>query len=202
MKRPHHDSLSDSELAGLVRDALPAPPEPWTAAEARARFERRTRAGNTALRGGAAAAVIVVLGVGLLLLSPAGQPELRARSAGRGEGQVLRLEAVLDRPGNAPLQATGPAAPVQEGVLFVVAVERSEGYLCLEEEDSGTWHRISSVEWPARAGRQPMTLGDGRLAVFHTELGPGRRSYRVLWDRESPNCSAPAASAERTLVWR
>jgi len=183
----------------MLRDAFAEleDPQPNTsAASIRAMARQRRRSGRRIWM--AAAAALMLCGGGAVLALALQSDDGRWK----GGGSEVSIELGYMVEGALGLDGVrGGPVDADEQVVFVVTVSEP-GYLCLEERTADGWNTVFPLRgdswsvppgehWPG--GQQPL--------AFHTDLGPGDREYRVLYDKTSPVCGSPAAAGSATIHW-
>lgn len=165
---------------------------------------RQRRGARRRWLGAAAAALLVAGGATLVMLSlgrpsedPLGPGRWRGVAAGGG---AVALDYAVEGPAGGVIDVVGPVTHEQR-VLFYVTTD-GEGFLCLEEQTTAGWERFfpaAGDSWTVSAGKH--WPGGEQPLSFRTDLGAGRRAYRVLFDPADPACVAPVDTDEITVVW-
>lgn len=180
-------------------------PQPTTSAvRIREMARQRSRSGRRWWLAAAAALVLFGGGVALVLAlgrSPGEEDDLGA-GRWRGAGGDVSVELGYMVEGALGLDGVrgGPVAADEQVVFFVTVSE--PGYLCLEERSVDGWNTVFPLpgnSWSVSPGEH--WPGGQQPQAFHTDLGPGDREYRVLYDKTSPVCGSPTAAGGATIHW-
>ena len=142
-------------------------------------------------------ATVAVLSFGGIGDDPQGPGRWRGGAAG---GSGVALDYAVEGTAGGVIDVVGPVT-LEQRVLFYVTTD-GEGFLCLEEQTTDGWERFFPAQgdsWTVSAGKH--WPGGEQPLSFRTELGAGRRAYRVLFDPADPACVAPSGNDEITVVW-
>ncbi len=187
--------MNDDELRRRLRRSA-AHPNPVPAQQLLDRARRRTHPSAYV----AAALLIVSAGLGLLALrAMPDEPQL----AMKGTRAPTQLSLLWVAEGDGSTRASLRSLTERQRVVFGTRGTFT-GFACLEEQQpNGTWLRVlppRGTSWPVAPGESLFQV-DGVPQAFRTDLDTGARSYRLLADAVSGDCSGAEVVAIEDLVW-
>ncbi len=187
--------MNDDELRRRLRRGA-ARPNPAQAQDLLDRTQRRTHPSAYV----AAALLVVSAGLGLLALRA--MPD-QPRLAMKGTASPTQLSLLWVAEGDGNTRASVRSLTEHQRVVFGTRGGFT-GFACLEEQQpNGSWLRVlppPGASWPVAPGEALFQL-DGVPQSFRTDLDAGARSYRLLADSVSGDCSGAEVVAIEDLVW-
>ena len=182
------------ELLGSLAD----PPSPRSADELLGMHRRRQ--GIRRVGGGlalAAGITLAILAVGPQTQAPA---DLTPRGEGMAPADVQLLYAVE---GQEVRRGDGRGVRADERVVFQ-ARSGGPGYLCMHEQSpDGSWALIQpppGQAWRATEGVN-VVMNEGEAQAWRPDNTAGVHRYRLDFDPDNADCSAPTASDQIEVDW-